>query len=136
MAVRAGTHFGHPFKIFGTEIGAAAHGEHIGQAREFVFDLIETVRVADEEQHAAFDAARERHAEDGFEIETAVGENRGDASHGARMILDAELEHSGWRRLASDGGGTGRSWHDDGPASRVAQPGQQKPPRRSARGGN
>lgn len=121
VALGAGAHFGHPLEVLGAEVGAAAEGEDVGKAGEFALDVAEAVGVGDEEEHAALDAAGERHAEDGFEVEAAVGEERGDARHGARVILDAQFEHGGGRRrgrvrLVAVGWRRGRVWHGGGPA--------------------
>ncbi len=121
VALGAGAHFGHPLEVFRTEVGAAAEGEDVGQACELFLDVAEAVGVGDEEEHAAFDAAGERDAENGFEVEAAVGEERGDARHGAGVILDAEFEDGrrrrrGRMRLVAVGWRSGRVWHDGGPA--------------------
>ena len=143
VTVGAGSHLGHPLEIFRTEIGAAAEGEDVGEACEFAFDVSEAVRVADEEQHAALDAAGERDAQDGLEIETPIGEERGDARHGAGVILDAEFEHGGGRRrgcvrlrLVAVGRRSGRVWHGGGPALALLRWGKIKTPSAQARGGN
>ena len=123
VALGAGAHFGHPLEVLGAEVGAAAEGEDVGKAGEFALDVAEAVGVGDEEEHAALDAAGERHAEDGFEVEAAVGEERGDARHGARVILDAQFEHGGGEGagvcgLLRSGGGVGVFGMVAGPLSR------------------
>ena len=141
MTVGAGAHLGHPLEVFRAEVSAAAEGEDVGEAGEFAFDMGKAVRVAHEEEHAAFDAAGERDAEDGLEVETAIGEERGDARHGAGVVLDAEFEHRGGRRrgrvrLVAVGWRSGRVWHGGGPALALLRWGKIKTPSAQARGGN
>jgi hypothetical protein len=127
MPVSTGAHLGHPFEILVTKIGTAPQREDVGQARELFFDAAETVRIADEQQHAALDAAGQRHAKDGFEIETAVGEKRGDARHGAGMILDAQFENDVRRGRLASGGRSGRIWHGTRPALALRRWGNKNP---------
>lgn len=127
MTVRAGTHLGHPLEILRPEIGATAECEDVGETREFFLNMAEAVRVAHEQQHATLDAAGERDAENRFKIEAAVGEKRGDARHGAGVILHTQFEHRGGAGRLAVGRRSGRIWHGTRPALALRSWGNKNP---------
>lgn len=71
--------------------------EDVVEPGELAFELLESRRSGDQEEHAAGGAVADGNAGEGVEIESAAGEEAGDVRERARVIAHAELEDDGRR---------------------------------------
>ena len=83
---------------FRREVGPVADGNHVVKLFELSLDLLQFWFIGHVEEDSARLAARQRHDNDGIEIEGAAGKQSGDVRHRAGMVAHHEFEDGGCAR--------------------------------------